>query len=315
MLLTCAVHAPAQIPLGTEFRVDTLGHAFSSPHAVNVAVPPDGDFVIAWEAIAPPLDHNVFARRFGTPGAVGPEFLVNTFTTGLQFQNAVDIDDAGNFTLVWLSDNRGIVGQRFAASGIRRGAEFEVAGAIPFVSQVQPDIAVAPGGGFVAVWSRQSQSSHGIVGQRYDSSGVPLGTQFQVNSTTTNPTYQQQYPSVAVDRDGNYVVVWVRSYFAPAWVLGRRFAADGTPKAQTSLSVPASCTGVIVTRESPALLRVPSSSSGATGTPMNGAMSSREGSLRTVHPSVATSGSTNTQPRLSRLSTLPTWMWTPTAIS
>ena len=229
VLMATSVHAPAQIPLGSEFRVDTRGSAESGPRSVNVAVPPDGDFVVAWQ-VGSPVDIEVVARRFGASDAVGPEFLVPTYTTNSQFQSAVDIDDAGNFNVVWLDPYRGIFGQRFAASGTRRGGEFEVAAAIAFVTQDKPDIALAPGGGFVVVWSRQSQTSHGIVGRRYDSSGVPSGTEFQVNSTTTNPFYQQQYPSVAADRDGNFVVVWVRSNLGTSWVLGRRFTADGTPQ-------------------------------------------------------------------------------------
>ena len=56
------------------------------------------------------------------------------------------------------------------------------------------------------VWSGRGQGdSDGIFGQRFDSAGNALGSEFRVNSTTGNV---QQYPSVASDASGNFVVVW-----------------------------------------------------------------------------------------------------------
>ena len=51
----------------------------------------------------------------------------------------------------------------------------------------------------------QDGSSLGVFGQRYASSGAPLGAEFQVNTYTTNI---QVSPSVASDTAGNFVVVW-----------------------------------------------------------------------------------------------------------
>jgi hypothetical protein len=62
-------------------------------------------------------------------------------------------------------------------------------------------------GNFVVVWrsSGQDGSSNGIFGQRYSSDGAPLGTEFRVNTYTTN---NQRLADVAADRVGNFVVVW-----------------------------------------------------------------------------------------------------------
>ena len=51
----------------------------------------------------------------------------------------------------------------------------------------------------------QDGSSDGVFGQRYASSGAPLGPEFRVNTYTTN---SQDLPSVASDASGNFVVVW-----------------------------------------------------------------------------------------------------------
>jgi hypothetical protein len=44
-----------------------------------------------------------------------------------------------------------------------------------------------------------------IQAQRFNASGVPVGGQFQVNAYTTN---RQNSPAVAVEPQGNFVVVW-----------------------------------------------------------------------------------------------------------
>src|SRR5437773_6085118 len=65
-------------------------------------------------------------------------------------------------------------------------------------------------GNFVVVW--QSDGSAGsdtdgwsIQGQRYDSSGTPVGGEFQVNTYTTDNQFS---PAVTGDGAGNFVVVW-----------------------------------------------------------------------------------------------------------
>lgn len=62
-------------------------------------------------------------------------------------------------------------------------------------------------GNFVTVWVSDGQLSNGkdIFGQRFDASGNKVGQQFQVNSTVLD---DQEFPDVAVDPAGNFVVVW-----------------------------------------------------------------------------------------------------------
>ncbi len=96
-------------------------------------------------------------------------------------------------------------------------------------------VAVAADGDFVVVW--QSRGSSGtdasylsIQGQRYASSGVAVGSQFQVNTYTT---LAQLGPSVALDAEGDFVVVWYSPGSAgtdsDGWsVQGQRYASDGS---------------------------------------------------------------------------------------
>ena len=170
---------------------------------------------------------------------LGPEFQVNTYTTGDQGgpffyldRPSVTSDSAGNFVVVWTSSSQdgssdGIFGQRYDASGAPLGPEFRV-NAYTTLSQSHPDIAADPSGNFVVVWESDSQngSSVGVFGQRYASSGVPLGPEFRVNTFTTD---DQGYPSVAADPTGGFVVAW-RSYVGNGGgIFAQRFASAGSP--------------------------------------------------------------------------------------
>jgi S-layer homology domain len=241
IVLASALPAPAQTPLGSEFRVDTFGvprlpFTVGGTTARASAVSPDGSFVLTWLATDVGGDAtDVVARRFDAAGvAQGAEFLVNTYTTGYQYNQAVAIDDANNFVVVWTSDRQdgsydGVFGQRFDASGTRLGAEFRVNSTTSF-RQLGASIAVAPGGDYVVVWASPDADSYGIFGQRYDASGLPAGAEFQVNTYTTA---QQYIPSVDADGAGNFVVVWTSVDTSPAGrvgTYGQRFSAAGTPQ-------------------------------------------------------------------------------------
>jgi len=102
--------------------------------------------------------------------------------------------------------------------------------------QLDASVAVDAGGRFVVVWSSfggtgTDSADYGIHGQRYEADGEPSGPAFQVNSYTTG---YQTAPAVAADAVGNFVVVW-QSDGSPGAdqsgtaIVGRRFAANGTP--------------------------------------------------------------------------------------
>jgi hypothetical protein len=67
-----------------------------------------------------------------------------------------------------------------------------------------------------------------IYGQRFNAAGAPQGAEFQVNTYTTDG---QLTPSVTMDADGDFVVVW-RSFGQDgdfSGVYGQRFSATGAP--------------------------------------------------------------------------------------
>jgi len=163
--------------------------------------------------------------------AAAAEFQVNTYTTYDQFAPAVAVDATGGFVVVWESKAEddgyyGVFGRRYDSSGAAKGDEFHV-NTYTKSRQGDPAVAADGAGNFVVVWSSYGQDgdSYGIFGQRYDSSGMPQGEEFSVNTYTTR---RQGDPSVAADKAGNFVVVWT-GYGKDDYsgVFGQRFDGSG----------------------------------------------------------------------------------------
>src|SRR5262245_41770048 len=70
-----------------------------------VAIGANHGFVVTWAADGQDGNgYGVFARVFDSTGQpVTVEFMVNTYTTGDQYEPAIASDGAGNFVVVWSS--------------------------------------------------------------------------------------------------------------------------------------------------------------------------------------------------------------------
>jgi hypothetical protein len=203
-------YATSGTPLGPEFRVNTYPQA-SYTGGAAVASEMSGNFVVVWHSALDGGGLGVFGRRYSATGVtLGAEFRVNTYTTGNQRYPSIASDATGNFIVVWDSDQDGdgygIFGQRYASTGAAVGPEFRI-NTWTTSRQDFPSVALDSSGNFVVVWNSYAEdgSNWGIFGQRYGSSGAPIGTEFRVNTFT--PSYQVD-PVVAADAAGNFVVVW-----------------------------------------------------------------------------------------------------------
>jgi len=230
-------YASSGTPLGPEFRVNT--YTTDSQFGPSVAADSSGNFVVVWSSLKPqypfPVPLGIFGQRYASSGTpLGPEFRVDTYMTSFPLRPAVAADTSGNFVVVWTNyggqdgSASGVFGQRYASSGAPDGLEFRV-NTYTTDSQYGPSVASDASGNFVVVWtSYQDGYAWGVFGQRYASSGTPLGPEFRVNTHTTRP---QRNSSVVADSSGNFVVVWDSDeqdgYFTG--VFGQRYASSGTP--------------------------------------------------------------------------------------
>jgi hypothetical protein len=219
---------------GSEFMINTFANGYQANPAVAADAP--GNFVVVWRSGGQDgSGYGIFGQRYASSGtALGPEFRVNAYTSGDQGSPSVTSDLAGNLVVVWMSlgqdgSSGGVLGQRYASTGAPLGPEFRV-NAYTTGYQVIPAVASDPSGNFVVVWQSHAQdgAAYGVFGQRYASSGAPLGPEFRVNTQTAN---DQTYPAVAADMAGNFVVVWSSNVQdgSSQGVFGQRFAGSGAP--------------------------------------------------------------------------------------
>ncbi len=167
------------------------------------------------------------------PSTIGSEFQINTYTTGAQVNPAVASSAAGDYVVVWQSAGQdgggyGVYGQRYNPAGAAQGSEFRV-NTYTTNDQKNPTVAMDALGDFVVAWESQGQNGtlFGIYAQRYNSSGVAQGSEFEVNSFTSG---NQEMPSVAMDSGGDFVIAW-QSYGQDGSDFGveaQRYNAAGT---------------------------------------------------------------------------------------
>ena len=69
---------------------------------------------------------------------------------------------------------------------------------------------------------------YGICAQLYDSTGTPVGSEFQVNTTTYR---EQRHASATMDPNGNFVIAWESSLQDgdSYGIYAQRYNSSGTP--------------------------------------------------------------------------------------
>ncbi len=229
--------------LGGEFQVNT--YTTNNQLYPAVALGANGSFVVVWHSRGSSGDdtsiYSVHAQRYASGGsAAGGELQVNTYTTSIQAGARVGAGAGGEFVVVWQSDgssgtdtqSSSIQGQRYASDGSPLAGEFQV-NTYTTLWQFSPSMALGAAGDFVVVWSSNGSagtdtSGYSVQGQRFGSDGSPVGTEFQVNTVTTN---HQSRASVAAGAAGGFVVAWQSNAAGGTdyEIRGQRFASDGSP--------------------------------------------------------------------------------------
>ena len=100
----------------------------------------------------------------------------------------------------------------YEASGAPVGPEL-IVNTYDLSTQADPSVAALKNGGFVVTWHSNQQdeittvggTNAGIFGQRFDSDGNTIGSEFQINAFVVG---NQQLSSVAALDDGGFVVAW-----------------------------------------------------------------------------------------------------------
>ncbi len=216
--------------VGDAFRVNTTIRG--EQYAPAVAVESDGDFIIAWAGRGIADKSGIFIQRYESDGTrVGDEIIVNSTLGGTQTSPSIAVNDSGAFVVAWegagRGDTSGVFFRRFNTDGAL-GTEAR-ANTTTDDHQRSTSVAFLESGEFVIGWQSRHQdgSDWSVQSQLYNSVGLRVGDEFQLNSTTDQ---SQSEVALAADPDGGYVATWQsRGQDGDGWgIVGRRIGADGT---------------------------------------------------------------------------------------
>ncbi len=229
----CQLYNHTGTPQGTNFRINNDAGT-TRQESPSVAMDVNGNFVIVWEDYRNG-NSDIYCQRYNAARiAEGLNFKINNDTvTAWQGSPSVSVDGNGNFVVAWedyRSENRDIYCQRYNAFGSAQGTNFKVNDDVGTQDQWCPSISVDGNGNFVIVWhdERNGYNNIDIYCQRYNSSGTSQGVNFKVNDDAG--TVIQMFPSLAIDGNGNFVVVWedYRYGWSNPDIMGQRYYANGS---------------------------------------------------------------------------------------
>ncbi|BBH40871.1 hypothetical protein myaer102_34570 [Microcystis viridis NIES-102] len=204
--------------VGSEFQISTYTQdtQWWEPYP-SVTTLNDGGFFVTWASESGDVDGNIYGQRYGANGnKVGTNFPINTYTSGIQIQAAAITLNNGDLIVAWQSypqnnGHWGLYGQRYDNNGNKLGNQFQIHSS-PYYDYSEPRIAVLTDGGFVVTYDSGNWngngidgSGYGVHGQKFDSTGNKIGSEFLINTYTTG---NQFYQSVTALGNGGFVVVW-----------------------------------------------------------------------------------------------------------
>lgn len=202
----------------------------------DIAMNTSGEFVISSQAESlRGSDDPIYVQRYTSTGKRrGKSLRVNIDDPQELGQAPVALSDQGQFVVTWQSvnpdaTNDDILARRYTKKGKPRRV-FQVN---TFTSEDQrnPDVAMNANGDFVVTWESRTQdgSGWGIFAQRYNEKGEPVGSEFQVNSSTAD---DQTSPAIAMDDVGNFVIAWKSNLPGMKGIFGQYFNHRGVPQGE-----------------------------------------------------------------------------------
>ena len=231
--LFCQRFDEAGTRLGDNFRVSDSA-AGGDQMESGAWIAPSGVALLAWDD-----------RRFGVTGDIFAQFLnpdgtpkdtnfrVNDDPVGYanQYEPEVSGDSSGRFVVAW-QDGRGQGGmdwnvfcQRFNSQGQRLGPNIQAT--TDTSTQWAPNVSCGVNGGSVVTWDDRRNGNWDVYGQRYDAGGNPAGQNFRANDDIGSTS--QLGSGVAVNRYGEFMVVWTDGRGGENDVYARRYDAGGNP--------------------------------------------------------------------------------------
>jgi len=231
-------------PNGSQFLVNSF--TANTQNNPSIGMANDGSFVISWNSYGEDGDStsytNVYAQKYNADGTTnGSEFRVNTFTTNSQIFPSIAMNKStGSFIITWGSTtqegesagNYNVYAQKYNSDGSVNGSEFRV-NTYTAGTQQNPAIAMASNGKFIISWQGNGTGDYdGIFAQKYNTDGSKNGSEFKVNTFTTN---SQRYSSIGMVDDGRFVISWESmgqdgddTYWSYYNIYAQKYNSDGS---------------------------------------------------------------------------------------
>jgi uncharacterized protein (TIGR02145 family) len=238
--MTSSMVANVHTPLTDHFNDRTVNEVGENDQQdPAIASDQNGNFVVVW------MDNNgededIEFRRFDAGGkALSSDALVNSITTGEHNNPAVAMNPDGNFVVVWQYDGNndddwGVWYRLFNSAGTPIGPMVEVQPPGSGTAE-NPQVSMNTLGDFVVVWQDDTDGNnhYEIYGSGYSHEG---SLQFGPIVINSDPQDSQKNPDIAMDVNGNFVVVWMDDNgINDRDIEYRRFDAGGNPLSSDAL--------------------------------------------------------------------------------
>ncbi|MBN2087902.1 hypothetical protein JW758_06175 [Candidatus Peregrinibacteria bacterium] len=206
----------------------------------TIAIDNSDNTILAWQAKGEKSYEIMFQKfdNYGIP--VGFPKRANRYRPNDQQNPRIAMGKDGDYVMVWQSyqqdgSGTGIYGRHFSADGKKISDEFR-ANTFLIGNQSNPDIAMNEAGQYVIVWMSEGQNGFlkDIHAQIFNSEGEKIGKEIKVSSGERRI---EDSPSVAIDRKGNFMVVW-QGYKNDDWnIYGQIFDSTGNRKSDNDILV------------------------------------------------------------------------------
>jgi hypothetical protein len=156
---------------------------------------------------------------------LGPTFVVNTYTTGIQAQPTLLRRPDGSYVAIWRSDEQdGDAGGIFARVVDDDGGEIVPEFRVNVTAtgdQREPHAAITPTGEFVVTWTSGALAEGALVARAFGTDAAPSSGELPLADNAFGS-------SVGLDAEGNIVV----SYYDTGSIVVARFSPEGVSSAE-----------------------------------------------------------------------------------
>ena len=210
--------------IGAEIRVNTNPPSNAQRDPV-IGMDANGNFVVAWTSSVGP---GVWARRFNSAGnALGDQFSVSLRQGNIgPGDQAIAMNDNGQFVITWERSGIGrtrseIIAQVYDRAGNEVGNNIAVAAG----NAIEPAVGIDGSGNFTVTWT--SRNSGQVQTRRFNRNGAAIGNPRTVSTLAPDTNQTQTDPVIAMNANGDAVVVWADEDADELGIYAQRYDSTG----------------------------------------------------------------------------------------